>query len=153
MSTTLVPALVTAHSQAVSGLQPGTLYHYRVKSRDAAGNLATSGDFTFTTAAAPPPPADTTAPTISAVQAGSVTSSGATITWTTNEAANRQVEFGTTTAYGSWRRPTPGTPPGTSHSVPLSGLNPNTLYHYRVKSRDAAGNLATSGDFTFTTAP
>jgi len=26
------------------------------------------------------------------------------------------------------------------------------LYHYRVKSKDAAGNLAVSGDFTFTTA-
>ena len=40
----------------------------------------------------------------------------------------------------------------TSHSASLSGLAANTLYHYRVKSRDAAGNLATSGDFTFTTA-
>ena len=39
----------------------------------------------------------------------------------------------------------------TSHSASLSGLAANTLYHYRVKSRDAAGNLATSGDFTFTT--
>jgi RHS repeat-associated protein len=49
-STTLNPALVTAHSQGISGLAAGTLYHYRVKSRDAAGNLAVSGDFTFTTA-------------------------------------------------------------------------------------------------------
>ena len=44
-------SLVTLHSQVVSGLTAGTLYHYRVKSRDAAGNLATSGDFTFTLAA------------------------------------------------------------------------------------------------------
>jgi glucose/arabinose dehydrogenase/endonuclease YncB( thermonuclease family) len=149
-STTLAPAMVTAHSQAVSGLQPNTLYHYRVKSKDAAGNLATSGDFTFTTATASPP--DTTPPVISAVQAGSITSSGATITWTTNEAADRQVEYGPTTAYGTSVPTPPGTPPGTSHSVPLSGLQPNALYHYRVKSRDAAGNPATSADFTFTTA-
>jgi hypothetical protein len=39
----------------------------------------------------------------------------------------------------------------TSHSVTLSGLTPNTLYHYRTRSRDAAGNLAMSGDSTFTT--
>jgi hypothetical protein len=34
----------------------------------------------------------------------------------------------------------------------LSGLTASTTYHYRVKSRDAAGNLATSNDLTFTTA-
>jgi hypothetical protein len=37
----------------LNGLSGSTLYHYRVKSKDATGNLATSGDFTFTTAAAP----------------------------------------------------------------------------------------------------
>ena len=68
---------VTSHSQALTGLAAGTLHHYRVLSRDAAGNLATSGDFTLTTTAA-----DTTAPVISAVQAGSITQTGASITWT-----------------------------------------------------------------------
>ncbi len=43
--------MVTAHSQALSGLTASTLYHFRVKSRDAAGNLATSADGTFTTTA------------------------------------------------------------------------------------------------------
>jgi hypothetical protein len=43
---------VTAHSQSLSGLIAGTLYHYRVRSRDATGNEAVSGDFTFTTATA-----------------------------------------------------------------------------------------------------
>src|SRR6185295_2507417 len=52
-ATTLDVTLVTAHSQGLSGLVPATLYHYRVKSRDAAGNLAVSGDFTLTTAAPP----------------------------------------------------------------------------------------------------
>ncbi len=33
----------------------------------------------------------------------------------------------------------------------LSGLNPDTTYHYRVLSADSAGNAATSGDFTFRT--
>ena len=39
----------------------------------------------------------------------------------------------------------------TSHSVGLTGLTASRLYHYRVKSKDAAGNLAVSSDFTFTT--
>jgi hypothetical protein len=92
---------------------------------------------------------DTVAPTVSAVQATAVTTSGATITWTTNEVADSQVEYGTTTAYGS--ATTLNTSLVTSHSVGLTALAGSTAYHYRVKSKDAAGNLTTSGDFTFTT--
>jgi RHS repeat-associated protein len=142
-STTLNPAHVTAHSQGLSGLTGGTLYHYRVKSRDAGGNLAVSGDFSFTTP-------DTTPPVISNVVAGGATATSATITWNTNENSDSQVEYGTTTAYGQSTALDPALV--TAHSQGLSGLTPGTLYHYRVKSRDAAGNLAVSGDFTFTTA-
>ena len=144
-STSLNAALVASHSQTLTGLNAGTLYHYRVKSRDAAGNLATSTDYTFTTLAA----ADTTPPTISGVTASSLSSSGATITWTTNEAADTQVDYGTTAGYGS--STTMNATLATSHSQALTGLSAGTLYHYRVKSRDAAGNLATSTDYTFTT--
>jgi hypothetical protein len=97
----------------------------------------------------PPPTADTTPPVISAISAPLITSSGATITWTTNEASDSQIEYGATTAYGGTTAPNGGMV--TSHSQNLSGLAANTLYHYRVKSRDAAGNLATSPDKTFTT--
>jgi phosphodiesterase/alkaline phosphatase D-like protein len=144
-SSTLNTSMVTSHTVNLAGLAAGTLYHYRVKSRDAAGNLRTSGDFTFTT----DPAADTTPPTISSVSVSSITTTGATISWTTNEASNTQVEYGTTTSYGSWTTVNPAMV--TSHSANLTGLSANTLYHYRVKSRDAAGNLQTSGDFTFTT--
>jgi hypothetical protein len=44
--------LVLSHSQVLSGLTASTLYHYRVKSQDAAGNLAVSTDSTFTTLSA-----------------------------------------------------------------------------------------------------
>jgi len=144
-SSSLITSRVTSHSASLSGLSASTLYHYRVKSRDAAGNLATSGDFTFTTQAPP----DTTPPVISGVGSSGVTSSAATINWTTNEASNTQVDYGTTTSYGS-SSPL-NTALVTSHSASLNSLSANTLYHYRVKSRDAAGNLATSRDFTFTT--
>ncbi|MFA6004252.1 MAG: Ig-like domain-containing protein, partial [Elusimicrobiota bacterium] len=96
-----------------------------------------------------PPPSDTTAPAISAVAAGSLTSASAAISWTTNEASDSQVEFGPTTAYG--QSSALNASMLTSHSAALSSLNANTLYHYRVKSRDAAGNLGVSGDSTFTT--
>ncbi len=94
-------------------------------------------------------PPDTTPPVISNVQSSGITSSGATITWTTDEASNSVVEYGLTTSYGS---SSTNASMVTSHSVALSGLSANTLYHYRVKSTDASNNTATSGDFMFTTA-
>jgi hypothetical protein len=141
------PTLVTSHSVAFAGLASGTLYHYRARSKDAGGNVSVSSDFTFTTSGGG---GDTTPPVISAISATSITTSSATITWTTNEVSDTQVEYGATTGYGSSTQV--NTTMVTSHTATLSGLNANTLYHYRVKSRDAAGNLASSGDQTFTTA-
>jgi hypothetical protein len=88
-------------------------------------------------------------PVISSVSATSVTASGATITWTTDKPADSQVDYGLTTAYGSSTTLDPALV--LSHSQALSSLIPNALYHYRVRSKDGAGNIATSGDFTFTT--
>jgi hypothetical protein len=58
-STGVDPTLVTAHSAALIGLKTGTTYHYRVTSKDAAGNPATSGDLTFTTSSTDRLPAPT----------------------------------------------------------------------------------------------
>ena len=57
---------------------------------------------------------------ISAVAAASIGASGATITWTTNEASTSQVEYGPTTAYGS--STTPNASLVTPHSQILSGM-------------------------------
>jgi len=53
-TTTLDPALVTAHSQTISGLTPGQIYHFKVTSTDGSGNAASSPDSTFTTLANSP---------------------------------------------------------------------------------------------------
>jgi hypothetical protein len=92
---------------------------------------------------------DTTPPVLSAITVSGLTSSVATIEWTTNESSDTQVEWGTTAAYGNLT-PLNGSPV-TDHSVTLAALTPTTLYHYRARSRDAAGNLVVSGDHTFTT--
>ena len=91
---------------------------------------------------------DVTPPIMSAV--GAVpTGTSAAITWTTNEIATSQVEYGTTSGYGS---SVPlSTLLVTSHAQTINGLTPGTLYHYRVRSRDAWGNLALGSDQTFTT--
>ena len=143
---TFITTGATSHSQNLSNLTNGASYNYYVRCQDAAGNAnITDYAISFSVAST----SDTTAPTISGVAASSVTSSGATITWTTNENSDSQVDYGLTTSYGS--STTLNTSLVTSHSQALSGLSANTLYHYRVKSKDAAGNLATSGNFTFTT--
>ena len=98
----------------------------------------------------PPPSPPSSGPAISAVQAGSLTGTAATITWLTDQPADSQVEYGATSSYGS--STTLNTVDATSHSQNLGGLTPDTLYHFRVKSRDAAGALAVSDDFTFRTA-
>jgi glucose/arabinose dehydrogenase len=92
---------------------------------------------------------DPAPPVISAAQATAITQNSATITWTTNELADTQVEYGLTSSYGSTT--TLNSTLTTGHSQALTGLTMNTIYHYRVKSKDAAGNLATSADLNFTT--
>lgn len=143
-STTLNTALANSHSVALSGLSANTLYHYRVRSKDAAGNLAVSNDFTFTTAR------DTQAPALTSIAANNLTMTTAQIVWNSDEPADSQIEYGLTTSYGV------STPLDltmvTAHAITLSNLTANTLYHYRVRSKDTAGNLAMSSDFTFTTA-
>lgn len=92
---------------------------------------------------------DTTAPVISNVAANSTTTT-AQVSWATDEVSSSRVEYGLTTSYGS--QTTLNQSLVSSHSVAMTGLNPATTYHYRVLSSDAAGNLATSSDKTFTTA-
>ncbi|MDI6808847.1 MAG: MBL fold metallo-hydrolase [Candidatus Eisenbacteria bacterium] len=95
------------------------------------------------------PGVDVTPPVISDVSAGSIGVDYSTVTWTTDEPATSQVEYGVTTSYGQQSLYN-GTLL-TNHAVSLSDLSPGTLYHYRVKSQDALANLAVSGDYTFTT--
>jgi hypothetical protein len=113
--------------------------------------------------------ADTTKPVISSIVQPTAPDTlgpiSASIGWKTDELSSSQVEYGTTATYGKLEPAQPDTDPtvlGTDgkplyagvidHSVVLTGLLPNTTYHYRVKSKDAAGNQAISEeDQTFTT--
>jgi hypothetical protein len=100
--------------------------------RDPAGNTATSARTTVTvanaTANATRQATDVTAPVLSKASL-SVTSSGATIVWTTNEPSDTQVEYGLTGSYGNQAPPLNTglvTSPSTSHSQVINGLAPNT---------------------------
>jgi len=135
--------MTTSHSVTLTGLIASAAYHFQVISTDASDNTATSSDLTFTTMAVP----DTTAPVISAI-ASSASEISVTITWNTDEAASSTVEYGADSSYGSSSSSDGLT---MSHMITLTDLTPGTLYHFRVSSAGASGNLATSSDLTFST--
>jgi hypothetical protein len=103
----------------------------------------------YETGGAAAAPVSTVGPVISGIGASGVGTGGASILWTTNVMADAQVEYGLTASYGS------STPLDAfmtmSHTGNLLALSHSTLYHYRVKSRDAVGGLTISPDYTFTT--
>jgi Big-like domain-containing protein/purple acid phosphatase-like protein/VCBS repeat protein/stigma-specific protein Stig1 len=113
--------------------------------RDLSGNTATSSEVLVTVSNPP----DSSPPVLSGITATAIGATAATITWTSDEPADSQVEYGTSPSYG-FMTPLDASAV-TSHSWALGDLAAATLYHYRVRSRDAAGNLSVSGDFSFTT--
>lgn len=147
--------MTTNHSINITGLaalaeaQTNTTYFFEVRSEDASGNEAVDDNsgtyYQFTTT-------DETAPVISNVQISNITETSATVTWTTDEASDSTVNFGTTTSLGSTESDGTMT---TNHSVNLSGLSPNTQYFLEVQSEDASNNQATDDNsgsyYSFTT--
>jgi hypothetical protein len=93
-----------------------------------------------------PPPALT----ISGVQAATPTTTGFQVSWSTSRTANSAVDYGTSANYGS--STTTNSSMVTSHQVAVTGLGAGTLYHFRVRSADAANASASSPDMTFATA-
>jgi chitodextrinase len=130
------------HSVHLSGLTPGTHYHFRVRST-ASGPESVSGDGTFTTL-------DSTPPVISGVQAVDITGTSARIIWDTGEDADSRVDYDTVSGPPYTFNTSSGTLTN-SHSLTLTGLAPNTVYRFRVTSKDASNNTATSVELTFQT--
>ncbi len=110
----------------------------------------TDGDLQFYFEMAGSRGAISNAPLISNLQPVNVSSSSAVISWTTDQPASGQVQYGTTTAYAGATTLNPAL--ATGHAQQLSGLAAGTLYHYRVLSANAAGDLTVSADATFVTA-
>jgi hypothetical protein len=145
---TPVSGLVTTNiSAGLTGLQPATLYHYRA--RGVANSTPYVGvDMTFTTAAAPA--------TVVTVAATAIFSTFATLNGTVNannSSTTSWFDYGLTTAYGTTVAGVPATVTGNTVTpvlANLTGLQPCTLYHFRIKGTNVAGT-ANGGDLTFTT--
>jgi hypothetical protein len=142
------PVSDTFWSQVTSAAVPGAGTAVTMNDTAPTADRWNLAAVEVTTTAGPPPPPPGP-PVISNVAARNLTPSSALVDWTTDRPATTQVDYGTTTAYGS-STTLDGTPV-TQHSQTLRGLTPSTLYHYRVRSGDSSGGTTTSGDSTFTT--
>lgn len=139
------------HELEVKNLLPGTKYYAVARSRDAAGNAGFSSEFTFTTEAAS---SDTRAPVISSVVAVIGTST-ARIGWRTNEPATSAVYYSAGTPVDVGASSTFSVKDATlvtNHLLTISNLSAGSTYHAVVESKDSAGNVNASSEFSFTTA-
>ncbi len=131
----------------LAGLKPGTNYFYKVISKNASGKAASRDNFEFNTLYEEKKLVK--APVISDVAVSRVGTSTVSITWLTNVGTGGEVRYGTTTAY----RKTDGghVHSLTAHVHALSGLLPDTLYHFVAIVRDLYGNETIYEDKTFRT--
>ncbi len=132
----------TTNTVQLSSLSSETLYYYNVTSCDNQGNCNTTGPQNFTTLT------DTTAPVITNVQNHSISNNSVSINWSTNEAANGTVDYGTTLDLGSTQDNVSFL---TTQEINLTGLQNGTTYYYNITSCDNQGNCNTTGPQNFTT--
>jgi PKD repeat protein len=131
----------SATSYANTGLTASTIYRYRVRAADAAGNLgAYSSVVTVTTASS----SDTTRPSQTVGLAATVAGSSAVnLAWSAATDNVGVTGYRVERCQGSscTNFAQIATPAGTTYAS--TGLTPTTTYRYRVRAADAAGNLGT----------
>ena len=136
--------------EGLTGLTPGTTYHYRITAVNPSGTVH-GQDKTFTTESV-----SVVVPVISTGDAGNVTSTSARLTGTVNPngaATEYRFEYGgNDTSYGShtgWISAGNGSSP-IDVAVDIGNLDPGTTYHYRLVAKNSAGTV-NGDDKTFTT--
>lgn len=130
------------HSISLTDLTPCTNYYFQVRSSDASGNQGVSSGHSFMTVC------DSEAPIITNVHVEQVMDTQAVILWSTNEPSTSRVEYGVGSSYASSSEVIGYV---ALHSMPISGLLPNTVYNYRVISTDVSGNTSVSSGWVFVT--
>ncbi|MFA6145923.1 MAG: DUF2341 domain-containing protein, partial [Patescibacteria group bacterium] len=144
--TTEDTTLNKSHTVQLRDLPYATTYYYCTRSKDTYDHVTWGTMRNFTTEEEPSP-TDTTAPVISEINSYP-TETLCTIIWETDDSATSQVEYGSTTDYGT--SSTLDSLLTTQHVVRLTGLTTEQVYHYRIKSKNIANLETTSQDYTFT---
>jgi hypothetical protein len=134
-----------ATSTPLTGLSPGTRYHWVVVATNAAGTVVGS-DHYFDTLGPP---------TITVKGPTDISTTGATLHASVNPhglPTTCWFEWGPTSSYGDASQPAAVGDGAYDHylSSPISGLAPATIYHFRVHAQNELG-AAVGPDQTFTT--
>ncbi|MBU0612836.1 fibronectin type III domain-containing protein, partial [Patescibacteria group bacterium] len=146
-------AQVSEHSVLLFGLEDATTYQYKVKGFDQFGYQAISEENTFITLE------DTTPPEVSGIQsesntigAGETSTVQIIINWKTNEPTTSQVEYGVGLSGTDFTdQSEENAELVMDHLVVIPELAPAKTYHFRVVSRDKAGNVSRSGSYSVLT--
>jgi hypothetical protein len=126
---------------------PAEAWHVTASANvDGSSPINCSGSAETAIAGHPPNTNDTG---VSNVTATDITTTSAAITWNSDNPASSVVYYGTDSGYGN--NSNVDNTQDTDHSLTISGLSSGTLYHYQVAGLDNNGNVASSGDNTFTT--
>jgi phosphodiesterase/alkaline phosphatase D-like protein len=140
-----------AVNAVVSGLTPGTLYHFRLVATSSGGSALGNDANALTGGTSAPPPTVVTAP------AASPTTTGAQLNGSVNPngySTTCYFEYGPTAGYGE-ATPVQNVGAGQA-SVPVSatvnGLTAGTLYHYHLVAQNIGGTR-NGTDTTFATLP
>lgn len=123
-----------------TGLIASTVYNYRVRAADAAGNLSGYSAVATGTTALPP---DITAPTVPAtLSAGAVGTGEVTLSWVGSTDNVGVTGYGVERSQGAGSTTFTQVATSTLTSFSDTGLTAATTYNYRVRASDAAGNLS-----------
>jgi len=139
-------------SAALTGLEPGTEYHFQMIATYGAGTIVLGGEQAFTTPAPAAPSAVTTEATGTGQHEATL---NGTVDPNGGSATEYFFEFGTTAGYGEKTIPVAGLPADNAHhlaSTTASGLQAGTTYHFRLVAKNAVGGPVNGVDGTFKTA-
>jgi hypothetical protein len=132
---------VTRHVVEVVGLEPATIYHFRVRSTDSLGLTGVSPDDTFET--------KSQLPTVQNARVTKVQEESATITWSTPVLAKGVVQF---TNMRTRATKTLGNPVfAANQSIVLTGLEFGTRYNVVIVATNKAGDNYESRPLSFIT--
>src|SRR3989344_823376 len=131
---------VNAMAYSDTSVSGGKSYDYRLYAYNDAGFSSPAEVLKVATPTTDTATDDTLPPAlVSGPQAGSITSSSATISWGVNEPAFPQVFYGSSNILGSVAASSQTTS-SELQTVSLTGLLSGTEYWYQIRSCDASGN-------------
>ena len=142
------------HDLTLTRLKPGTVYHFKIRSKDKDGNQATYHDMDFRTA--PTSEAKRESVRFSRIKPISqndpeISYTAVEMSWHTNKLASGWIKYGTKSNRLSKKAYDNELFRDFDHSLRLTNLKPNTRYYFRMYSKDVFGKTRKSAIYSIVT--